>query len=934
MTTSLPLLDDEANDTRGFGGLVGEHGALPLVGLDVRTRIADLVAHATVVQTFVNSADDAVEVTYTFPLPDRAAVTSFTMHVADRLVRGQLKERGEARRAYDAAIRDGKRAAISEEERGGVFTLRVGNLLPGEVARISLELVSLLPVDDGEVTWRFPLVVAPRYTPGRPLDGTSVGSGTAVDTDVVRDASRVSPPVLLPGATTPVALSIAVEFARGGLPITHLRASLHSVVVENGPAQPTRVVLEPGARLDRDFIVRFRVADELAMRQSLRVVRDDVGDGATFMLTVAPPALPTEEHRPRDVVFLLDRSGSMAGWKMTAARRALAAMVGSLVEGDCFRVFGFADGLETHGDAFKPDLVAASATTRREAAAFLNGLQAGGGTELRAPLELALDLVGGGYADREHIVVLVTDGQITNEADVLQALEGRLKNARVLAVGIDVAVNGAFLTRLATTSGGLCELVESEERLDDVMERIHARLRAPLLSELALRVSGVDVDAGSIVPARLPPLFHGLPLTVLGRCRVDGRAEATRPRATVTGARTSGGSVTLEVDGVVAAEAGVRAAWARGRLRDLEDLFDRGRGDIIALREELRETSLREGVLCRFTSFVAVDERQTPLPKSAKPRQVVQPVSAPASSPQDSTATTTIEQAGPRQASHLGGLLTRKSLITVAQLQEAQEAQKQRGGRLGTHLVELGHVAAGQLTELLSRQYGVPAIHLAEFEIDPDVIRLVPREVAEKYAVVPVNRAGGSLIIAMSDPTDLFAIDDIRFVTGYTIEVVVAADSDIREAILKYFDNAADGDRPAAANLEDILGDFEDDVDIAENVRDDDDDELIDDDDGLVDGVTVPIAVMVNRILVDAMRRQASAVHLAIEGGVFVVWARVAGAWIEVMRRPRAEFPKILSRLVDKAGSAPGMFRVCHGGQDQRFMLLLLRDGEAMLTFL
>jgi Ca-activated chloride channel family protein len=932
MTTSLPLLDDEANDARGIGGLVGEHGALPLVGLDVRTRIADLVAHTTVVQTFVNSADDAVEVTYTFQLPDRAAVTSFTMHVADRLVRGHLKERGEARRAYDAAIRDGRRAAISEEERGGVFTLRVGNLLPGEVARISLELVGLLPVDDGEVTWRFPLVVAPRYTPGRPLDGTSVGSGTAVDTDVVRDASRVSPPVLLPGATTPVALSIAVEFARGGLPITHLRASLHSVVKETGPSQPTRVVLEPGARLNRDFIVRFRVADELATRQSLRIVPDDVGDGATFMLTVAPPALPTAERRPRDVVFLLDRSGSMAGWKMTAARRALAAMVGSLVDGDHFRVFGFDDHIETHGNAFKPNLVAASATTRREAAAFLNGLQARGGTELRAPLELALDLVGGGYADREHIVVLVTDGQVTNEADVLQALEGRLKNARVLAVGIDVAVNSAFLTRLATTSGGLCELVESEERLDDVMERIHARLRAPLLSELALRVSGVDVDVGSIVPARLPPLFHGLPLTVLGRCRVDGRAEATRPRATVTGARTSGGSVTLEVDGIVATDAGVRAAWARGRLRDLEDLFDRGRGDIIALREELRETSLREGVLCRFTSFVAVDERQTPLPKSAKPRQVVQPVLAPESSPQHSTTTTTttIAQAGPRQAPRLGELLTRESLITVAQLQEAQEAQKQRGGRLGAHLVDLGHVAAADLTEFLSRQYGVPAIHLAEFEIDPNVIRLLPREIAERYAVVPVNRAGGSLIVAMSDPSNIFAIDDIKFFTGYNIEVVVAADSDVREAIEKYYVNAPEPDRLPAVNLEDILGDFEDDVDVAEIEGDDDDDDLI-------DGMTAHVVRMVNTILVEAMRRRASAVHLAIEGAVFVVWARVAGAWVEVMRRPRAAFPELLSYLVDMADTAPptaptGTIDVRFGSQEERFLLLLLRDGEALLT--
>src|SRR5262249_33264834 len=149
--------------------------------------------------------------TYIFPLPDRAAVTRFRMEVAGRVIEGVLQERAQARKEYEQAIQAGHRAAITEEDRPNVFTLRVGNLMPGEQATVRLTLVGPLPTSDGEATFRFPLVVAPRYIPGKPLPGPSVGDGTAPDTDAVPDASRITPPVLLLGYPNPVCLSLAVE---------------------------------------------------------------------------------------------------------------------------------------------------------------------------------------------------------------------------------------------------------------------------------------------------------------------------------------------------------------------------------------------------------------------------------------------------------------------------------------------------------------------------------------------------------------------------------------------------------------------------------------------------------------------------------------------------------------------------------------------------
>ena len=183
----------------GWGALDTAMGRLPLAAVDIDARVVGLTSTTEVRQTFVNHLREAIEATYVFPLPDRAAVQRFRMVAGDRVIEGVLDERGAARASYDQAIARGQRAAIAEQDRAGVFTLRVGNVMPGEVVTIALTLSGPVPIDDGEVTWVFPLVVAPRYVPGAPLPGEQAGLGVAADTDAVPDASRISPPVLLPG---------------------------------------------------------------------------------------------------------------------------------------------------------------------------------------------------------------------------------------------------------------------------------------------------------------------------------------------------------------------------------------------------------------------------------------------------------------------------------------------------------------------------------------------------------------------------------------------------------------------------------------------------------------------------------------------------------------------------------------------------------------
>jgi Ca-activated chloride channel family protein len=597
----------------GFGALRTERGLLPLTAMSVDARVAGVMASTEVAQTFVNTTRTAIEATYIFPLPDRAAVQRFRMEVAGRVIEGIVDERGAAREQYEEAIAQGHRAAITEEERPGVFTLRVGNLMPGEVATIKLTLVGPLPIDDGEVTFRFPLVVAPRYMPGHGLGGEQAGLGIAGDTDLVPDASRISPPVLLPGCPNPVRLAMRVSLADGTL--RNVSSSLHAVTTTLRDAQVIEV--QPGERLDRDFILRWRI-DGDDLRSTLVCTDDEDGKAGTFMLTFVPPSTLAMSQKPRDVVFVIDRSGSMQGWKMQAARRATARMIDTLTSRDRFFVIAFDNVVESipqHGLAYATD------RTRFKAVEDIAKIEARGGTELAQPLQLAVKTLTGGHDDRERVVVLVTDGQVGNEDHILREIAPSLRNVRVFTLGIDQAVNAGFLKRLAAAGGGLCELVESEDRIDDVMAKVHRRIGTPVATDLRLEPQGLDVTGSSIAPAKLPDVYAGAPVVVLGRYR--GRAPQD---ASITIDGTSfGDPLRLRVARQPTAMAHLAPSWARAYIRDLEDKYAAGTR---SLDDEIVRVSKQFNVLSRFTAFLAID-RSAVVNAGGRLVQAVQPVESP-----------------------------------------------------------------------------------------------------------------------------------------------------------------------------------------------------------------------------------------------------------------------------------------------------------------
>ncbi|PRX98653.1 VIT domain-containing protein [Allonocardiopsis opalescens] len=628
----------------GLGALRTEAGNLPLDSVDVRARLtlAGLTAGVEVRQTFRNPHDRTLEAAYVFPLPDRAAVTALRMRTGGRVVDGRLAEREEARRAYTAALDEGRTASIAEEDRPDVFNLRVGNIAPGASVTVDLSLSQPLGYADDAAEFRFPLVVAPRYIPGAPIDGPAAGEGTAPDTDAVPDASRITPPVLLPGFPSPVRLSLSVEIEPGAAPPREVQSSLHELLSgETDESTGLSVLrLRPDERLNRDFVLRLVLAEADRPATSAVLVPDGdrpagaegpEGEG-TFALTVLPPAESAAGRRPRAVVLLLDRSGSMRGWKMVAARRAAARIVDTLSAADRFAVLAFDHAVE-RPPALPEGLVPGGDRERFRAVEHLARLEARGGTQIAAPLGEAVRLLAAAPDDgADRVLVVVTDGQVGNEDQVLDRFGAELRRLRVHTVGIDRAVNNGFLGRLAALGAGRSELVESEDRLDAVMERIHRRIGAPLVTDLELTAEGLEQVPGTLAPEPVGALFPGVPVTVRGRWR-GAPPDGSRVRLGLRGTAADGSPWRADAVAAVSDAPSAAAVWARAHLRDLEDRYtigSSGRGapvDLGELERRIVRTSLGSGVLCRFTAFVAVDPEVTA--EGGPEHRVVQPVELP-----------------------------------------------------------------------------------------------------------------------------------------------------------------------------------------------------------------------------------------------------------------------------------------------------------------
>jgi Ca-activated chloride channel family protein len=629
----------------------GRYEPLPLEHTDVALDVRGLVAAATVTQRFSNPTAAPLEAVYVFPLPHDAAVYDMEARVGERVIRAVVKEREEARRTYQAARDEGRRAALVEQERPNVFTTSLANVLPGERIDVRLRYVSPLAWEGGRVRLTFPMVVGPRYIPGNNNNSAVGGSGGAKpprldDADtwlgratpvVQRRALRGlgpthqsdvggAPPVRPPCARPGHDVSVRVRL-EGGVPLTGVSSPSHEIRNRVADDGATLVELAAEATLpNRDFVLEYRLAPPRGPRAALYVSPASAADasdgesGRTFLLAAFPPADDGAEPRPPlEMVYLVDVSGSMAGTSIEQARAALLQALERLTPQDRFHIVTY-----NHGHfAFRPAPLPATADNLAAARRFVSGLGAEGGTEMLPALVsiLALETTPGYLRD----IVLLTDGCLGNEEQIFAALKSGLHDARLFTVAIGSAPNHYLAANMAQFGRGSFTAIADGGEIETRMRRLLDQISSPVLTDLRLDWQGVA--ASDVLPARLPDLFRGQPLLIHGR--LTGEGPGTLVVEGLSGAAPFRQEIAVEV-GRARFHPGVTTLWARAKVDELMDLWraapegperEARRGDVLAL-------AIRHHLVTRFTSLVAVED--VPAHDQGAPRTVAVPAELPA----------------------------------------------------------------------------------------------------------------------------------------------------------------------------------------------------------------------------------------------------------------------------------------------------------------
>jgi len=624
----IPLLELKGDALcRALGELKvsapGGDVALPLSRVDIKARVAERIAEVTVTEIFQNSYTEHLEAVYIFPIAGGAAVSSFEMQVKDRVIKGIVEERAEARRQYRQALEEGKRAAFLEKERDDVFTVQVGNLPPGEEVTIRLTYSERLPFfEDGTTEIRLPLVVAPRYIPGSPLVRDQVGQGVEQDTDVVPDASRITPPRLAEGMDPKVGLAIKVELLPDGTAggLADLSCSQHATKTAMQSGAVTVELSREDERLNRDFVLRWRLAGSSVATTFL--MHHSQEGKAHGMISIIPPRREGFLGMARDVVFLLDRSGSMEGVKMGSAARACSLLLSTLEPRDRFAIQAFDDRVEwlTHGK--NRHFMNANEAGIEKGDKYLRTIEARGGTELYLSIGDALQMIS---RERQStampVIVVLTDGQVGDEARILKRIQKEIGDVRVFTVGIDTAVNEGFLSRLASLGGGTSAFVAPGENLENALRAIGREIGAPLVVDVSITDIDAGIDKDSQAPERIADLFAGRSTTVYFTAKGKGKVK-------IRGRYTDGSPFEEECEARELEFPALAHLWARTRIADLEDMFRLAPDAQSALKAQIIRISKEHTILTKFTAFVVVDESEI-VNRDGATRTVVQPVEMP-----------------------------------------------------------------------------------------------------------------------------------------------------------------------------------------------------------------------------------------------------------------------------------------------------------------
>ncbi|THB72128.1 MAG: marine proteobacterial sortase target protein [Gammaproteobacteria bacterium] len=589
---------------------------------DVDMEINGMIAEVSVKQSFKNTSDKWTEAVYVFPLPEDSAVNSMQMTIGDRVISGEIKKKAEAKKIYKEAKKAGKKASLVEQERPNMFTNSVANIAPGEEITVEITYLQKIKYDQGKFSLRFPMTINPRYIPGNiiPTDiveiehaektlNLNMGDGWALNTDKVSDASRITP-YIVPAVehsesesvtlVNPVSINIVLNV---GLELDFVRSTYHQIT-ETDEAGIKKIMLAKGkVSMDRDFELVW--TPKVGTNPEAAIFSQEVGDDNYAMLMVMPPQKISQTvNLPKEMIYIIDTSGSMGGTSIIQAKKSLLYALDRLKANDKFNIIEF----NSHTRSLSTQPMLADYTNLKTAKRFVNRLVADGGTEMAPALQRA-------FANKEtqgylRQVVFITDGSVGNESELFRLIQKDLGKSRLYTVGIGSAPNTYFMKKAAQFGRGTFTYIGDYQEISSKMSELFAKLESPVLHDLEIvwpegtRQEGINPE---VWPQRIPDLYLGEPLIISAKI-VGSSEEGFEGDVVVKGkAADKEWSRTLKLSKGIN-HSGVSTIWARSKI---ESLMDKqiARGYSEEFKDEIVDIALTHKLLTKYTSFVAVEQK-------------------------------------------------------------------------------------------------------------------------------------------------------------------------------------------------------------------------------------------------------------------------------------------------------------------------------------
>ncbi|MCC3536623.1 MAG: after-VIT domain-containing protein [Microcoleus sp. PH2017_25_DOB_D_A] len=582
---------------------------------EVKAKVAGNISRVEVVQKFENPFPESLEAVYVFPLPDEAAVDDMEIKIGDRIIKADIKRRDEALEIYQKARQQGRTAGLLEQERDNIFTQSLANIKPGEKIEVTIRYTESLKFAGGDYEFVFPTVVGPRY----------ISQNTS-------DADRINSPLLPPGTRSGRDIAVSVEID-AGVAIGDVRSTSHQITTERN-GNIVRVQLANYDKIpNKDLILRYRVSGENTRATVLSQADQRGGHFATYLI----PALnyKTNEIVPKDVVFLMDTSGSQQGEPLAKSKELMRRFIQGLNPKDTFTIIDFANTAQ----ALSATPLANTAQNRQSAINYIDRLQANGGTELLNGIQAVMKFPAA-PTERLRSIVLITDGYIGNEKEVLALVQRSIKPGnRLYSFGVGSSVNRFLLNRLAQVGRGTSQVIRQDEPSAEAAEKFFRQINSPVLTNIEISWEGMG-EKPEIYPIAPPDLFTSQPLVLFGK-----KSDRTNGQLRIRGTQ-AGGKAYEQILPVNFAQSGgrqrestsaaaivtdfgnpaVAQLWGRSRIKDLmNQMFG---GETPSLVEAVTNTALAYRLLSEYTAFVAVSEEVRVEPDGAR-RRVQVPVELP-----------------------------------------------------------------------------------------------------------------------------------------------------------------------------------------------------------------------------------------------------------------------------------------------------------------